>query len=227
MKKYQILTNCSHLDSSSFSVQGKYLEMNSMTDKNQEVGEVEPRPITITKGYSRDQRPDLKQFIIDLIVSGDGGVPLFLRVADGNEQDKSVFGKIAKEYKSMVDFETMIVSDSALYPQNNLQLMSETKWLSRVPLSIKEAKELVNKVSAKDLKKSKIEGYSWKEVESQYGGVKQRWLVVESQKRKESDKIKLSEKIEKEKEKATKKLNSLMKQKINSSDPHSARQNVV
>ena len=77
---------------------------------------------------------------------------------------------------------------------------------------------MVNKVSAKDLKKSKIEGYSWKEVESQYGGVKQRWLVVESQKRKESDKIKLSEKIEKEKEKATKKLNSLMKQKFNSSE---------
>ena len=216
--KYQILTDFSHLDSSSFSLHGKYLDMNSMTDKKQEVSEVEPVPITITKGYSRDHRPDLKQFIIDLIVSGDGGVPLFLRVADGNEQDKSVFGQIAKEYKSMVDFETMIVGDSALYTANNLQLMWSMKWLSRVPLSIKEAKDLVNKVSAKELKKSKLEGYSWQEVESEYGGVKQRWLVVESQKRKESDKIKLSSKIDKEKEKASQELNSLMKQKFTSSE---------
>ncbi len=216
--KYQILTDFSHLDSSSFSLHGKYLDMNSMTDKKQEVSEVEPVPITITKGYSRDHRPDLKQFIIDLIVSSDGGVPLFLRVADGNEQDKSVFGQIAKEYKSMVDFETMIVGDSALYTANNLQLMWSMKWLSRVPLSIKEAKDLVNKVSAKELKKSKLEGYSWQEVESEYGGVKQRWLVVESQKRKESDKIKLSSKIDKEKEKASQELNSLMKQKFTSSE---------
>ncbi len=218
VKKHQIFTGFSHLDSSSFSLHGKYLELNSMTNKKQEVLEVEPVPITITKGYSRDHRPDLKQFIIDLIVSGDGGVPLFLRVADGNEQDKSVFGKIAKDYKSMIDFETMIVGDSALYTENNLQLMSGMKWLSRVPLSIKSAKELVNKVSAKELKKSKLEGYSWQEVESEYAGIKQRWLLVESQKRKEADKIKLLEKIEKEKEKAEKELNSLMKQKFTSSE---------
>ena len=217
VKKYQILTNFSHLDSSSFSVQGKYLDKNLRTDKKHEVSEVEPAPITITKGYSRDHRPDLKQFIIDLIVSGDGGVPLFLRVADGNEQDRAVFGKIAYSYKSMVDFETIIVGDSALYTENNLQLMSKIKWLSRVPLSIKSAQELVNNVSAQDLTHSKIEGYSWQEVESNYGGIKQRWLLVESQKRKESDKIKLSEKIDKEKEKATKALNSLMKQKFTSS----------
>ena len=28
-----------------------------------------PKPISITYGYSRDKRPDLKQFMLDLIVS--------------------------------------------------------------------------------------------------------------------------------------------------------------
>jgi transposase len=218
VKKYQILTKFSHLDSSSFSVHGKYLDVNSITNKTQEVSDIETAPITITKGYSRDHRPDLKQFIMDLIVSGDGGVPLFLRVADGNEQDKSVFGKIAKEYKSRIDFETMIVGDSALYTENNLQLMSEIFWLSRVPLSIKAAQDLVNEIPSKDLIKSSLEGYSWKEIVLEYGGIKQRWLLVESEKRKKSDITKLLEKIEKEKEKATKHLNSLMKQKFNSSE---------
>ena len=69
---------------------------------------------------------------------------LFLRVADGNEQDKVVFGEIAVEYKSMIDFETMIVADSALYTAKNFQLMSSIKWLSRVPLSLGKAKELVD-----------------------------------------------------------------------------------
>jgi transposase len=160
-----------------------------------------PAPITITKGYSRDHRPDLKQFIIDLIVSGDGGIPLFLRVADGNEQDKVIFGEIAVEYKSMIDFETMIVADSALYTVKNLQLMSSIKWLSRVPLSHRKAKELVNNVLDNELTQSSIEGYSWKEEVITYGEIKQRWLLVESQKRKESDLKKLSERIEKEKEK--------------------------
>jgi transposase len=42
-------------------------------------------PIAITYGYSRDRRPDLKQFLIDTICSRDGDVPLYLRVANGNE----------------------------------------------------------------------------------------------------------------------------------------------
>jgi transposase len=156
VQNYQLLTNFSHLDSSSFSVHGKYLINNLISSKQEDEKSEEPAPITITKGYSRDHRPDLKQFIIDLIVSGDGGIPLFLRVADRNEQDKVVFGEIAVEYKSMLDFETMIVADSALYTAKNLQLMSSMKWLSRVPLSLGKAKELVNNVLEKELTQSSI-----------------------------------------------------------------------
>ncbi len=155
---------------------------------------------------------------MDLIVSGDGGIPIFLRVADGNEQDKAVFGQIAQDYQEMIDFETMIVADSALYTEKNLKFMSGTKWLSRVPLSIKEAKKWVDNLPEKELNKSQVKGYSWKEVESSYGGIQQRWLVVESQKRKESDLRRLSQNIEKEQEKASKELRSLMRQKFISSD---------
>ena len=183
---------------------------------SQEEKSEEPVPITITKGYSRDHRPDLKQFIIDLIVSGDGGIPLFLRLADGNEQDKGVFGEIPVEYQSIIDFETMIVVDSTLYTAKNLQLMSSIQWLSRVPLSLGKAKELVNNVLEKELTQSSIKGYSWKEELITYVDIQQRGLLLESQKRKESDLKKLSERIEKKKEKADKDIKSLMKDKFNS-----------
>ena len=199
--KYGVSTDFSHLDATSFSLHGKYepeLTPLSIPKSNnqEEVPEVRPQPIKITHGYSREHRPDLKQFILDLIVSGDGDVPLFLRGADGNETDKAAFGQIVKDYKSRVNFETMIVSDSALYSDNNLKLMSEIEWLCRVPLSIKEAKELVSHLSSDELKSSDISGYSLVELKSNYAGVEQRWLVGESEVRKASDLEKLEKKIE-------------------------------
>jgi len=106
VKKYGISTNYSHLDATSFSVQGKY-EHNwpevevVRAGKSSELSEEEtlPQPIRITYGYSRDKRPDLKQFMLDLIVSGDGDIPLFLRTGDGNETDKAVFGQILADFK--------------------------------------------------------------------------------------------------------------------------------
>ncbi len=107
--------------------------------------------------------------MIDLIVSGDGDVPLFLKVGDGNEADKAVFGQIAREFQKQVDFDSLIVGDSALYSKENLKLMREMRWLSRVPLSIKEAQELVDSISEKELTDAEIPGYSWRETSSNYG----------------------------------------------------------
>jgi len=210
VEKYQIKTKYSHLDSSSIALQGEYKRKEKMAIEGDEPEK--EVPVNITYGYSRDHRPDLKQFVLDLIVSGDGDIPLFLRVADGNQSDKAVFGKIAKEYKSMVTFETMIIGDSALYTENNLLLMGEIKWLSRVPLTIKEAQKLINETPTENLIKSTMEGYSWLEVESNYGGINQRWLMVESKKAKASDLKKLEEKIEKEKEKANKEMAKIRQQ---------------
>ncbi len=54
--------------------------------------------------------------------------------------------------------------------------MKEMSWITRVPLSIKEAKDIVINLSKDELTESKISGYSWKEMESNYGGIPQRWL---------------------------------------------------
>ncbi len=213
-KKYQINLDFSHLDSSSFSVHGKYNKASCSEDKStkKESDENnEPIPITITHGYSRDHRPDLKQFILDLIVTGDGNIPVFIEAASGNQSDKKAFGQIAKDYKKQLKLDTIIVGDSALYSKDNLGLLKQIKWLTRVPLSIKEAKNLVNEVSSSELSQSEIPGYSFVEKTSNYGGIPQRWLVVESETRAESDKKSLEKKITKEKEMIQKKVAKLFK----------------
>ena len=56
---------------------------------------------------------------------------------------------------------------------------------------------------------SQIKGYSYQELSKIYGGVPQRWLVVESQQRRESDLKSLEKKIQKERVEVDKKLRSL------------------
>jgi len=208
-KKYGVSTHSVHLDSSSFHVHGKYEgelpkvtfisgELNRDKPKWSDIEEkVAPSPIEITYGYSRDHRPDLKQFILDLISSGDGDVPLFLRVADGNEADNAVFAKILCEFREQLTLDSLMVADSALYSAPNLALMTNLKWLCRVPLTIKEAKDLVSTISEEQLVNSEIEGYKLAVHKSHYGGIEQRWLVVESQSRREADQDKLQQKLSK------------------------------
>lgn len=214
VKKYQINLGYSHLDSTSFSVHGEYNKLlPGLRGYSEEIlkepSVIKEIPIKITYGYSRDYRPDLKQFMLNLIVSGDGDIPIFMETGSGNQSDKKVFGELAKKYKQQLDFETTIVADSALYSQSNLKLMKEISWVTRVPLSIKEAKKIVSELGQEEFIKSEIQGYLYREVENNYGGIKQRWLVVESESRKKSDIEKLEQKIDKESRQLAQKLASL------------------
>ena len=84
IKKFKIETKYSHLDATSFHLDGEYKSEEKKEKEEEEI--IKERPIIITKGYSRDHRPDLKQCFLDLITTEDGDVPLFVRVGDGNEE---------------------------------------------------------------------------------------------------------------------------------------------
>jgi transposase len=183
-------TNTSHLDSTSFHVHGLY-------NREQTLVNGEPIPINITYGYSRDHRPDLKQFIVDLICSGDGGIPLYLRMADGNESDQAIFASLMNEFRENWEMDSLFVADAALYSEENLQQIKHLRWLSRVPATLSQAKQLISELPDVVLRDSTLPGYKIASCCSNYGGIRQRWLVVESEKRKKSDLKKLRQKIEK------------------------------
>jgi transposase len=180
IKKFQIKTGYSHLDATSFHLHGEYKSENNQ-EKSVEI--IKERPIIITKGYSRDHRPDLKQCVLDLITTSDGDIPLLMRVGDGNEADKAVFGQILVEYKNQINFDSIMVCDSALYSQENLKLIENFKWITRVPMTIKRAKELVHSVEIEEIDAEEKEkraalnlaGYKWKSEIVNYGGIKQNW----------------------------------------------------
>lgn len=147
--------------------------------------------------------------MVDLICSGDGDVPLFFRVGDGNESDSAVFAQIMQEFKQQLNLDTLMVADSALYTAPNLEMLTNIKWLSRVPKSLKQAQQLVSQLKPTDFTPSCLVGYTWSEHHSNYGGVAQRWLVVESDSRRESDLRKLTKNIAKNKQESERKLRDL------------------
>ncbi|TLM98852.1 IS1634 family transposase, partial [bacterium] len=76
-----------HLDSSSFHLHGEY-------DVNAPGEEM----VSITHGYSRDHRPDLKQVVAQIITSHKSNLPVWLEVLSGNSSDKESFSKSVKAY---------------------------------------------------------------------------------------------------------------------------------
>ena len=228
IKKFKIDLKYSHLDSTSFHLDGEY-KREEDKEKQEEEKIIKERPIFIKKGYSRDHRPDLKQCVLDLITSQDGDIPLFVRVGDGNESDKAVFGKVLVEFKKQIKFDSIMVCDSALYGQENLQLIQHLKWITRVPMTIKKAKELVQNIEVEEVKdedKEKrsdlnLESYTWKEEIVTYGGIKQTWLIVLSEKRQKSNLEKLEKQLSQEEKKSQKFLKEIQSEEFE--HPQAAR----
>ncbi len=76
VQRFGVSVSHCHLDSTSFGLDGEYPPVN----RSEVVGEGEeeataPQAIEICQGYSRDHRPDLKQFLLNLICSADGDIP--------------------------------------------------------------------------------------------------------------------------------------------------------
>ena len=168
--------------------------------------------VKITYGYSKDHRPDLKQFMMDVICTGDGDVPLFARIGDGNESDRAIFAQLMKQFKQEWNLDSIYVADSALYSAENIQQLGELKWITLVPRSIKTAKVLAESMADEVFVESEILGYRTASCCCDYGGVHQRWLIVESEKRLESDLKQLEKRLAKQLKIARSELKSLMRQ---------------
>jgi transposase len=228
VKRFGVSIKQAHLDGSSMCVQGEYLNDPPQTNsvaigpeeqssghqdsaKSEAEEHAEPVPIEITHGYSRDYRPDLKQFTLALITSGDGDVPLYLRVGNGNDADQAVFTEVIAEFKQQwkATEPEVYVADAALYSEENLEALGATPWISRVPATIAEAQQLMQTLPPEMFTVSSLDNYAIAEVCSTYAGVRQRWLVVQSESRQQADLKQLDKRIAKAKTKKNKALQDL------------------
>ncbi len=190
-----------HIDSTSIHTDGNY-------NFAEEEG-----VIKIVKGYSRDHRPELNQVILNMIVDNKSGIPLLMSAASGNSSDKTDFPEIIDKLAielTLPEENRHVIADSALYTLNGLQKISEKwKWISRVPETLKSAKEVIKSVNISEMTKLN-ENYHLQEIESKYAGIDQRWAVIYS---KEAHKMQCKTLIRNLKKKSDKELKSFKKLK--------------
>jgi transposase len=196
MARLPIPVHCLHADTTSVSVYGDYEDE-------------ETESIDITFGIPKNGRWDLKQFVLSLIVN-QHGIPLFMNTHSGNASDKNTILEAIKSLKSVLRPESKVyyVADSSFYTDNNIQNIGKSFWISRVPATINEAKELLTaNLNLKTLKSD--ERYSFYQTFVEYGGVKQKWVLLLSHKMKEKKEQTFRTKLEKEVEKAEKSFKKL------------------
>ena len=207
-QRFGVECRSAHIDSTSFAVDGQY------ASSPETWVEGAPVPMRVTYGYSRDHRPDLKQFVMNLVCWGDGDLPAFLELADGNQSDKAHFAEVLLAFQQQWQFDGLYVADSALYSAANLQALTGLQWLTRVPLTLTAATDLVSRLPDSALQDTEVPGYRIASVCSDYGGVPQRWFVVESEARRQADLAQLERTIAKAAGRAQTQLDRLHRQEF-------------
>lgn len=194
-----LLHRHAHLDTTSLSVHGQY-------EKDDEAQTIE-----ITYGHSKDHRPDLKQAVLSLVMNGPSAMPLWMEALDGNSSDKVSFHETIKrveQFRRQLEVDTSFkwIADSALYSKDKLLKNNDYEWLSRVSETIGEAKALLQRPDAEISWSQQPKGYKLSSVESCYGGIDQRWLLVYSEQAHRREKGALEKKLMKQDEQLSKAL---------------------
>jgi transposase len=161
-----------HLDTTSFSLSGEYAPGS------------DEHVISITHGYSKDHRPDLKQAVLELMVSQDGGVPLLSKSWDGNASDTKVFQERAQTL--MTTFKNSpspryVVADCKLYHKDNAENLKALPFITRIPNTLKVVSQVITQALAIDTWHDVDEQMRYQCLEFCHFGIEQRWLVVHSE----------------------------------------------
>lgn len=199
--------NC--LDTTSFSLTGEYIP------------DSDEHAIAVTYGYSKDHRPDLKQAVLELMVSQDGGVPFLSKSWDGNASDNAIF----KERSAALLHEfaassgpRYLIADSKVYTKKNAPNLGRLPFITRIPGSLNDVHQVIGQALASDQWQPVDDESSYHRVDLCHYGIQQRWLVVCSQAGIHRASKTLAKAQSKEYEKASKQLFHLQAQRFDSTE---------
>ena len=161
-----------HLDTTSFSLSGEYGP------------DSDEHAITITHGYSKDHRPDLKQAVLELLVSPDGGVPFVSQRWDGNTSDIQIFQERAQALMhafTNTPSPRSLVADAKLYHADNASSLKRSGCITRIPNTLGVVAQVIRQALGWDTWQPVADHTRYQPLELCHYGMAQRWLVVDSQ----------------------------------------------
>lgn len=196
-------TKFNSLDTTAFALTGDY---NVDSDEH---------TIEITHGYSKDHRPDLKQAVLEIMCSHDGGVPVISKSWNGNASDTKIFRERAK---ALVDnFKAAegphyLIADSKLYDAETIEEgLGLIPFITRIPSTNKLENSIIDLALQKPFKEWILldEKHRFQVFDIEHNNLQQRWIVVHSEERQYKAEKSVSAKCEKELEKIEKELKKL------------------
>jgi transposase len=99
-----------------------------------------------------------------------------------------------QDFRAQWNVDALFVVGSALYSAQNLQQVQGMRWISRVPSTLAEVKQVLAVLSTEQYAPAQP-GYRVAEFCSSYGEIHQRWVAVESEARRKSDLVALHKKL--------------------------------
>lgn len=104
----------------------------------------------VTYGYAKNRRHDLKQILFGLVVTGDGGVPLYGRAMDGNASDVTAAAEFLDHLHTQIPNPQgqVFVADSKGWAPPSLECVRQhrLRLLSRLPRSTRLAGLVVDQL---------------------------------------------------------------------------------
>jgi transposase len=143
-ERFEIQTERGNFDTTSVNVWGDYLGSSPKGNAPH-----------IIHGYSKDKRPDLKQFMFSLLCV-EGNIPLAGKVQDGNAADTDLNNEELERISELIkrtktkreDF--LYIADSKVVTNPNLKLLADNPFVSRLPASFKAHNEVIDLALAKN-----------------------------------------------------------------------------
>jgi transposase len=126
-----------HFDTTSHSVWGEY-----------DFPEEQDLPFRIPYGYSKDKRPDLKQFVLSTLCV-DRAVPMWGKPEDGNASDKTLNTTLLSEIAQLLarygvqQGAYVYIADAALVTEDNLAALGDTLFITRLPATYSECGRVI------------------------------------------------------------------------------------
>jgi transposase len=126
-----------HFDTTSRSVWGDY-----------QFAETQDLPFQVTYGYSKDKRPDLKQFVLSTLCV-DRAVPIWGKPEDGNASDKTLNTTLLSEIAHLLaqygvqPGAYIYIADAALVTEDSLAALRDTLFITRLPATYSECGRVI------------------------------------------------------------------------------------
>src|SRR5262249_25456121 len=126
-----------HFDTTSRSVWGEY-----------QLAETQDLPLQITYGYSKEKRPDLKQFVLSTLCV-DRAVPIWGKPEDGHASDKTLNATLLSEIAQLLaqygvqPGASISIADAALVTEDNLAALRDTLFITRLPATYSECGRVI------------------------------------------------------------------------------------